>query len=363
MGNILNIIAEKSGGTCYQTDRFTLDHFVPPEYQDNDEVFSKVFETDNNSQKNILLSLDETVPSLFKYFLDGSRRTYKVGDFGSTDGKFLPLVAGQIGAAVCYRHNKTLKKHKILRQNVLAIPDRIGDEFEKIAAEIPKISKKNLSIHQVLKYTVKPNRERSLEDIAIAKIQVTMMNMEIDLIKEMVHSNHLDTNKMLMIDGPLQFRNITAEDAIFGNVVGVSKSFNPNLPGILKTKRKEIGSYLTKLQFKERTPVYLYEIEGQKNKTRSKIGAWYMRIHQQNKLKKPLDGVIKIEKIATTRQQKDDGFDTEMINNISRAILRERNVTCYGNDDRWANHLYPIYLTELFLKNSFVSDTFFLNIF
>jgi hypothetical protein len=73
--------------------------------------------------------------------------------------------------------------------------------------------------------------------------------------------------------------------------------------------------------------------------------------------------VVKVEKIATTQAQKDKGFDTDMINEISRSILLERNVTCYGNDLRWPNHLYPIYLTEMFLKNSFVSDTFFLNIF
>ena len=88
-----------------------------------------------------------------------------------------------------------------------------------------------------------------------------------------------------------------------------------------------------------------------------------MRIHQKEKLKKPLDGVIKVEKIATTRDEKSDGFDTNTVDNISRSILLERNVTCYGNDDRWANHIYPIYLTELLLKNSFASDTFFLSIF
>ena len=130
----------------------------------------------------------------------------------------------------------------------------------------------------------------------------------------------------------------------------------------MKGKHKQIGSYLTNLKLGERTPVYAYDVEGKK-KRKTKIGAWYLRIHHEKKMKKPLDGVIKIEKIATTNQQKEDGFDTEMIDNISQSILLERNVTCYGNDDRWANHLYPIYLTELFLKNSFVSDTFFLNIF
>jgi hypothetical protein len=111
MGEITKIIEKHSGGTCYQTERFTLDHFISPEYQDKDEVFDsdKLFETANKAKENIHLKLDSSVCSLFSYFLDGSRRVYKIFDFGSTDGKFLPIVAGQIGAAVCYRHNQKLK--------------------------------------------------------------------------------------------------------------------------------------------------------------------------------------------------------------------------------------------------------------
>ncbi len=104
MGEILQAIELLSGGTCYQTERFSLDHVVLPEYQDAGEVFSKskIFETDNRKGGNIQIEVgSSSVPSLFKYFLDGARRTYKVVDFGSTDGKSLPIVAGQIGTAVC----------------------------------------------------------------------------------------------------------------------------------------------------------------------------------------------------------------------------------------------------------------------
>jgi len=369
MGAILQTIEKLSGGKCYQTERFTLDHFIQPEYQDKDEVFNsaKVFETDNKQRKNIRLHIDGSVSSLFKYFLDGSRRTYKIVDFGSTDGKFLPIVAGQIGAAVCVRQHKRLKKYRIKRENVIAVPDRMGGEFGNIEEEITKIRipkghKKSISIGKVLKYRVKTRPERPFENLAIAKIQTTMMKIELELIREMVHSNTLKTNRMLMIDGSLQFSGIEDEVMIFQNVIGVSKSFNPNIQGILRSRSKQIGSYLTNLKFGERTAVYVYDVEGRRRK-KTKIGAWYLRIHPANKVKKPLDGVIKIEKIATTKRQREDGFDTEMVNEISRSILLERNVTCYGDDDRWANHLYPIYLTESLLKNSFVSDTFFLNIF
>ncbi|MBX2999448.1 MAG: hypothetical protein KF893_13110 [Caldilineaceae bacterium] len=371
MGEIIQVIEKHSGGTCYHTERFSLDHVVLPEYQDAGEVFSKakVYETHNKSGEKVQLDTHSSVPSLFTYFLDGSRRTYKVADFGSTDGKFLPIIAGQIGTAVCQRRNRRLKKHLILQENVIAIPNRVGDEFDAIAVEIPKIRvpknrSDNISITKVLKYQADKTDKR-FEDLAIAKIQVTMLDMEVNLIGKMVDSNKLTTNQMLMIDGSLQFSNVSDKLSIFQHVIGVSKSFNPNISGLLRgSSNKQIGNYLTSLEFGERTPVFKYEAANNPSRNKSiKIGAWYLRIRPKNKVKRPLDGIIKIEKIATTKSQQEDGFETDMVNEISRSILQERNVTCYGSDTRWTNHLYPIYLTEMFLKSSFVSDSFFLNIF
>lgn len=371
MGKILQTIEELSGGRCYQTERFSLDHFMLPEYQDSNEVFSKnkIFENENKQGKNILLDVNSSAFSFFRYFLDGSRRTYKIVDFGTSDGKFLPIVAGQIGAAVCLREKKKLKKYVVSRKNVLAVPDRMGGEFGAIAQKIqsmrmPENKSRSICIDQVLKYKVKDNPDRPFENLAIAKIQKTMMDMEVELIRKMVESNKLETDKMLMIDGSLQFSGVEDSDTVFRHVIGVSKSFNPNIQGLLKSSmHRQIGDYLTSLKFAERTPVYEIEIDGKVPKRKTKIGAWYLRIRPQEKAERPLDGIIKIEKIATTNNEREYFFETDMINEISRSILLERNVTCYGNDPRWANHLYPIYLTEQFLKNSFISDTFFLNIF
>ena len=325
--------------------------------------------TQNKQGKNIHLDVNSSAFSFFRYFLDGSRRTYKIVDFGTSDGKFLPIVAGQIGAAVCLRENKKLRKQVLVRKNVLAVPDRMGGEFGAIeqqikSLKIPENKSRSICIDQVLKYTVKEKPDRPFENLAIAKIQKTMMDMEVSLIREMAESNKLETDNMLMVDGSLQFSGVEDSDTIFRHVIGVSKSFNPNIQGLLKTSRyRQIGDYLTSLSFAERTPVYEVEVDGKASKRKTKIGAWYLRIRPQEKAERPLDGIIKIEKIATTNSERENFFETDMINEISRSILLERNVTCYGNDPRWANHLYPIYLTEQFLKNSFVSDIFFLNIF
>jgi len=77
----------------------------------------------------------------------------------------------------------------------------------------------------------------------------------------------------------------------------------------------------------------------------------------------PFDGIIKVQKILLTDSEQKNGLDSTEIDNISADLVNERNPVCYGNDNRWANHLYPIYLTERFLKSQYLSDTFFLNIF
>lgn len=249
----------------------------------------------------------------------------------------MPIVAGQIGTAVCKRENKTVKNLSLSKFNIIALPDRTGGEFEKIKEGIRKIEKNKIRIDRVVEYKHQPTTQRPPENLAIAKIQKEMLDEEIILIDRMVTSNFLKTDKILMIDGSLQYTNIKAEqEYIFHNVIGVSKSFNPNLQGILKTKGKEIGSYLTSLNYGERTPVYKYEPQsGRKFKT--VIGAWYLRIREKKYTKGPLEGIIKIEKIATTQKEKEDGFQTELIDEISSAILQEWNVTCHDKDDRWAS--------------------------
>ncbi len=366
MGKILSIIEKHSGGKCFYCDRCSLDHLVFQEYQDNNEEFKgeRIFETENKQGKNITLEKRKVGYSLFKYFLDGARRTYKIVDFATPDNKFLPIVAGQIATAVCIRENKKLKNHKINKKNILALPDRLGDEFDTIQSELTSLKYHNLTIDKIVKYRYQPNPDRPFENLAIAKIQLEMLNMEINLISEMVHSEMLKTDQMLIIDGSLQFSSIKEENEyIMRDVIGISKTFNPHLQGILKTKSKEIGHHLLNLKFGERTPVYVYETKKEKANKYLKIGAWYLRIREQKYSPNPLSGIIKVERIATTQKEKEDGFSTDMIDEISSAILLERNVTCFGNDERWANHIYPIYLTEQFLKSSFVSDQYFLNIF
>ena len=69
--------------------------------------------------------------------------------------------------------------------------------------EIPENKPRSICIDQVLKYTVKDNLDRPFDNLAIAKIQKTMMDMEVSLIREMVEYNRLGIDNILMVDGYL----------------------------------------------------------------------------------------------------------------------------------------------------------------
>lgn len=73
----------------------------------------------------------------------------------------------------------------------------------------------------------------------------------------------------------------------------------------------------------------------------------------------PLQGIVKVECYAIDDRELQDGLDADRVNTISAYLLRERNVTPYGQDSRWASHIYPVYAAESFIKASFLSDTRF----
>ena len=120
-----------------------------------------------------------------------------------------------------------------------------------------------------------------------------------------------------------------------------------------KGRRKDVGSITFGLHFGERTSAF---------KTTEKekiIGMWYVRIRPPHMMTNPLQGIVKLECYAIDPEDIESGLDADRINTISGHILRERNVTPFKADLRWASHIYPIYLAEQYIKSSFMSDTRF----
>jgi hypothetical protein len=64
-----------------------------------------------------------------------------------------------------------------------------------------------------------------------------------------------------------------------------------------------------------------------------------------------------------TRRGHGCGLDTDDVDMISATLINERCPTCYGSDLRYANHLYPIYLTESYIKSLYLGTDVFLSLF
>ena len=368
MATLKNIF-DKCGVALYQNESLDLDHYYQEPYQDEgDEIkaIGKPFETnDSNKIRKYDLFAEDRTFSNFSFFMDGSRRTYKIGDIVIDGGKKIyPVVIAQIRAGCTERDGaKKLHSHQtILRKNLLLLSDKINTvDFREIQQRLMRTAVAKEMFLEVVSYRFESEKHNIPVNAAIAKANSMMHDMEIEILSNMVKSGSLDTDRMLVVDGPLQFlRQDTGKPEfsdLFYNVIGVSKSFNPMLPASGKSKRggTQIGAELLKLEYGERPPVFMKE-----NDRGRRFGVWYLRIRPKNRVSNPLEGIIKIEKMAL-EDYYDSGIPTDIIDTISLSLLNECSPTCYGRDERWASHLYPVYLTETLIKSTFESDLVFIN--
>jgi hypothetical protein len=351
-GHILTLLEQSigSGLKILPCERVNLDHLHTIDYKDDDEhpVETPFEDPPLVARKKRVEETEQSIPTILKFFLDGSRRTYKVADI-IFKGKYLPLVAGQIGVGVIERKDDystlaPLRKYCTFK-NVLAFPDVIStDDLKELEKRINEKSRVKL---ELIKYTLKEGKEPV--DLGVAKINIRMQDEEIKTVLRMSNDHLLSSERLLIIDGPLRFKK-DFDIVQFRNVVGLSKSFRPTFKVGKGSKCQDVGSITFGLECGERTSVFKISDDTKV------IGTWYLRIRKKERMSNPLQGILKMERYATDPLEIENGLDSIIIDNISSFILRERNVTPYGKDMRWATHIYPIFIAETYIKSSFMSD-------
>lgn len=378
MKSILDYISEETNGKNYKSYKYCFENVEVPklEYDDKQGIkVKKSGETDKSlkTSKSIeILAKKVQGNTLFKYFLDGSRRTYKVDDI-AYDKRLYPVIAGQIGVGVCYRENPdTFKAFSLLNPLVICLPSNANavssnDKlfFNNLVSKLNKqdlLEKQDLKFEKILSYSHSALKEnQKYEDRGVAKIQDEMIKLEKNVVTELVRKKKLNKNTFLIKDGSLEYewdktdlKNLSLIKANYASVVGVSKAFNPES---LSKDVKDISRKIADLPNHHRTPAFMYETERIPD---VKFAVWYLRIRETIS---PFDGVLKIEKILVWDKEEEDGLDSDEIDLISANIINERNPVCYGQDNRWAKHLYPIFLTEKYIKSKYLSDSHFINLF
>jgi hypothetical protein len=295
----------------------------------------------------------------FRYFLDGCRRVYHLGDMATRSGNIVPLIAGQYSSAVIERNNTamvSLYKHR--RQSIIIIPsgayglDR--EDAEELVSEINQRFAGQDFVAQSLDMKLNKRLNEKPQDKSIAKINMAMQELEIQYLEDLTSKKMIDEDKMVIVDGVLQFRQFKNKNRAFLRyALGVAKTFDLYLEDYVE-KHKQIGAHLLNLKkVGERTSCFLLHDDMAK----MDYVFWYLRI--QKPIGYPFAGIIKVQKALVDKHEYDDGISSESIDYLSSYLLRERNVSAYGLDFRWASHLYPIYLTEQIQKQKFINDYFF----
>ena len=314
------------------------------------ETVTSFAETPEPNPQNIYRKtplLPRTKNHLFRFFIDGSIRTYFLGT-GLEGTRSFPIELAQIGSAVIRREDDgelrvLAHKHRI----ILLLPKQNQGISDTVWEQIQKIEKPDYL--EVIDFTL-PDRladtKKDPRDKAGAKARSLMHKLEIELIKST--DAFRNENTWLILDGAVKF----VEEDIWNSwehnpyLIGVAKSFRKDPMfqfGRRASQRKDITSILAGLPHAHRT-VAFSAYEGQ-------VAFWYVRLREQRELDYPLMGVVKVELPCPDKKP----VPSELADLISSVLVAERNVTPYGLDRRWHCSLYPIHIAEEVIKNRFFS--------
>ncbi len=395
MGYILNLVAKKGEGNIvpYNTAKRVID--------DSEADTVADFEDHHTMSTSSSKKFAETAPktkepychvipqeaiqerknrSFIQYFLDGTRHIYKTGDL-SIDGVVYPVSVGQIVICCCKRENREMKHFDVRREIVMAVPDSyckgvtskqrenfFKKKCEEINAEIKeKHSSSNgvlVQFSRIIPYDTSSDNEFGRNKYlrrSIAVIQNQMTDNERQYVSELCKSGELNEDTSWLIkDGSIEYkRDMTnrvdddLDEAMFNInmkcVLGVSKSFDSEL---LSKVEPKIGNIIAELPPCSRTNAYQYSHEGHN------YCIWYLRLRNQpTKKSSCFSDVVKVEFIMFGETIP----STLLINTISAHLLNESYPVCFGKDSRWANHLYPVHVTEVHAKSKFINDYAIIN--
>jgi hypothetical protein len=288
---------------------------------------------------------------VFRYFLDGSTRTYFLGTVVERE-RSSPVQFAQVGAAAVFRkEDGRLAKSAADRRLILMlskehVSPELWESVETQVQAIPELRLRNSGEKDPVTNGVQVAEPRFR---GAHKANWFMRETEKDLTQNLLENLPLDS--WLVTDGGL------GKDIIFWPrmqewehppIIGIGKSFSKEpsfkVGGGPGGKILNLYELLAKLEYGCRTVVFGAES--------GKKAFWYLRLRPQKEVDYPLMGVVKVE----MPNPKGEAIPTELIDRLSGALLAERSVTPHGRDSRWHAHLYPISIAEKLVKGLFFSE-------
>lgn len=306
MSGILDLLAQATNGKSYKSLKFCFDAELRLPMLAYDDPIRFTIEKNKSGETNDALKTTKNLSDfaksiqgekpLFTYFLDGSRRIYKVDDIEYAK-RIFPIVAGQIGVACCKRASPAEFEKTILKQfSVLALPSLAvsGQQHEKqyIGSLVEKINQHermkrfNTQVRDVLIYKsdLTDGEGDDYMDRGTASVQGRMIESEKQIVDELAKKNMLNMDNYLVKDGSLQygtdkyssFKDLASYRYNYRCVIGVSKSFNPEFSK--DSKNKSNAATIAQLPLFHRTPALRYQTDrlGEVH-----FSIWYVRIREK----------------------------------------------------------------------------------
>ena len=309
----------------------------------DDKVMDVVLEAPNRQPYVALNALNRTDRHLLRFFLDGSARTFFLGD--AVEGRRrTPIHVAQVGAAAVFRRdNGQIGVARAVHKIVLMLSKK-AVSFGATVEELVKRAGADFGFHDTLEEdgeTEKTSPGKEPRSRAAHKAHHIMAREE----ERLGRGLQRDDSQWLVLDGSLGKDLHSWRDV--PKFFGVTKSFSREpifkRPGARGGQVVNLYELLADLPFSARTCAF--------SARSGKVVVWYVRLREQRQLDYPLMGVVKIEFPNPTRE----AVPSDLIDELSSAIVAERQVTPHGKDIRWHAHLYAIYLAEQAVKTGFVS--------
>ncbi|WP_054683114.1 DNA double-strand break repair nuclease NurA [Rhodothermus marinus] len=303
-----------------------------------------VWETDARSLYRTIQPIPRSQEHGFRYFVDGSARTYFIGTL-LEQGRSTPVQISQVGAAMVKREDDGRIQVAASRHTILLtleksqVSEELWQALEEAIRGIPGYDLCDSATNNTYADIMGLHEPRPR---GAHRANWYMRQLEVELALTVPR----EENAWLVVDGSLgnEFENWRGAP-----LIGVAKTFRRDTQFELGTgpraKKLNLFTLLKDLQENQRTIVFPRGSEG-------KIVFWYVRIRPQKALDYPLMGVVKVEMPNPDREP----VDSALVDRISGWLIAERTVTPYGRDGRWHVHLYPIYIAERVIRARFYSE-------
>lgn len=320
-------------------------------------VFDTVYERDQYGQwwRSSLYRFTpprhRTQCHLFRYFVDGSFRSYFLGTVLEHE-RSSSIHYAQIGACVLFRRdNGTVRKELLeTRHLILVNLQNLSEHARRLLESLMSRTSAVLDDLGIPDPFGHAYGDFDMRTMAGGRVRYRMRELEAEVVGRIL--NKLNADCWLIMDGSLMFQPVLRRlqdrfPHLIPPVLGVSKSFRKDPQFVFghgpRSQRFSIYSLLVGLKHEHRTPAFS-ACDGQ-------VVFWYVRLRPQEHVDYPLMGVVKCELITANGEP----VPTELVDLVSQSLVAERSVTPHGRDRRWHAHLYPIFLAEEVVRNALYS--------